>query len=73
MLPDDSKVSMLLFLGALGLANLVGVGIIMAVGYGGGLLPELFSNVTWTVFAFAVLKGLVDNVFSDYLWWGDGS
>ena len=33
-----------------------------------GVFPELFSNVTWTVFAFAVLKGLVDNVLSDYLW-----
>jgi hypothetical protein len=68
MLPDDSKVSMLLFLGVLGLVNLVGVGFIMAVGYAGGLFPELFSNVTWTVFAVAVLKGLVDNVLSDYLW-----
>lgn len=68
MLPDDSKVSMLLFLGALGLANLLGVGAVIVAGRMVGVFPELFSNVTWTVFAFAVLKGLVDNVLSDYLW-----
>ena len=67
-LPDDPEVSMLLFLGALGLANLVGVGAILFVLWSVGLLPSLFAHATRARLTLAALKGLLDNVLSDYLW-----
>ena len=67
-LPDDPKVSMLLFLGAVGAWNLVGVGAFMVLARAFGFLPDLYANLNWTVFGFAVGKGLFDNVLSDYLW-----
>jgi hypothetical protein len=36
-----------LHLGVIGLANLVGVGFVMVIGYGIGGLPTLLDNVTW--------------------------
>ena len=38
-----------MFLGVLGLANLVGFGALIVAAHAGGLLPQLFSNVTWAV------------------------
>ena len=59
---------MLLFLGAVGTFNLVGVGAFMVLARALGFLPDLYANLNWTVFGFAVGKGLFDNVLSDYLW-----
>ena len=67
-LPDDPKVSMLLFLGAVGAWNLVGVGACAVFARALGFLPDLYANLNWTVFGLAVGKGLLDNVLSDYLW-----
>ena len=59
---------MLLFLGAVGAWNLVGVGACMVFARALGFLPDLYANLNWTVFGLAVGKGLLDNVLSDYLW-----
>ena len=68
-LPDDPETSMLLFLGLLGLVNLLGVGLIVLVGATFfGAFRDVFAECTASAFALVVAKGLVDNVLSDYLW-----
>ena len=60
---------MLLFLGVIGIVNLLGVGAVIVLGHFGlGMFPDVFANVTPRVFAWACAKGLFDNVLSDYLW-----
>ena len=69
LLPDDPQVSMLLFLGVIGVVNLLGVGAVIVLGHFGlGMFPDVFDDVTPRVFAWACAKGLFDNVLSDYLW-----
>ena len=68
-LPDDPETSMLLFLGLLGLVNLVGVGVVVLVGATAfGAFGDVFAECTANAFALVLAKGLVDNVLSDYLW-----
>ena len=68
-LPDDPETSMLLFLGLLGLVNLLGVGVAMLIGRAAfGAFRDVLDDCTANAFALVVAKGLVDNVLSDYLW-----
>lgn len=60
---DESLMSMQTFLGFVGLWNLVLLSPI-------ALFQSVWmsTGVTWVVFGFLVIKGLLDNVLSDYLW-----
>lgn len=61
---DESLMSMELLLGYIGLFNMVALSPILIYQlYGGN-----HSDLTWVVFGFLVIKGLLDNVLSDYLW-----
>lgn len=61
---DESLMSMELLLGYIGLFNMVALSPILFYQlYGGN-----HSDLTWVVFGFLVIKGLLDNVLSDYLW-----
>ncbi|CAB9506847.1 solute carrier family 35, member F5 [Seminavis robusta] len=61
---DESLMSMEVLLGYIGLFNMVALSPI--------LFYQLFngnhSDLTWVVLGFLVVKGLLDNVLSDYLW-----
>lgn len=58
---DDSLMSMQLFLGFVGLWNMVVLSPIALC-----LVGQ--SGLTWLVFGLLTVKGLFDNVLSDYLW-----
>ena len=59
---DESLVNMQLFLGFVGLWNCILLAPVAIF-----QLSSLVS-LSWIVFGFVVLKGLLDNVLSDYLW-----
>jgi solute carrier family 35, member F5 len=61
---DESKMSMELFLGYVGLFNMITLSPILFY----QVLQGNHSDLTWFVFGFLVVKGLFDNVLSDYLW-----
>jgi solute carrier family 35, member F5 len=61
---DESKMSMELFLGYVGLFNMITLSPILFY----QVLQGSHSDLTWVVFGFLVVKGLLDNVLSDYLW-----
>lgn len=61
---DESKMSMELFLGYVGLFNMVVLSPVLFY----QVLQGNHSDLTWFVFGFLVVKGLFDNVLSDYLW-----
>lgn len=60
---DESLMSMQLFLGFVGLWNMICLGPIAI--YQGFFRP---TGLTWFIFGCLVGKGLFDNVLSDYLW-----
>ena len=64
--PDEREVSLPLFFGFLGLINMVVLApIVTALSLTGA---ESVAGLSSTVLGLIVLKGLVDNVLSDYLW-----
>ena len=81
---DENRISMNLFLGYIGIVNSISLSPILAFIYAnidndsniqydaesnGRLLRLLESqHLTWFVFFCLVIKGLLDNVLSDYLW-----
>jgi solute carrier family 35 protein F5 len=65
---DESLMSMQLFLGYVGLCNMVVLSPICLYQLLDSFSRQSASNLTWVVFGFLVLKGLFDNVLSDYLW-----
>lgn len=66
LLPDDDEVSMPLFFGLLGSFNFIIFGGFVALFHFTGVEP--LSALTGRAFGLIVVKGLVDNVISDYLW-----
>lgn len=60
---DESLMSMQLFLGFVGLWNLV---LLSPIAIYLGFFQT--TGLTWFVFGCLVVKGLIDNVLSDYLW-----
>ena len=64
--PDESKISMQLLFGYIGLINfLLCFPIIIIIWYAG--IIE-FPSITWSIFGWIFIKGFFDNVISDYLW-----
>ena len=61
---NESLMSMELLLGYIGLFNMVGLSPILFY----QLYDGSHAQLTWVVFGFLVVKGLLDNVLSDYLW-----
>jgi len=61
---NESLMSMELLLGYIGLFNMVALSPILFY----QLFDGKHSELTWVVFGFLVVKGLLDNVLSDYLW-----
>ena len=61
---NESLMSMELLLGYIGLFNMVGLSPILFY----QLYDGSHAQLTWVVFGFLVIKGLLDNVLSDYLW-----
>mmetsp|Transcript_2965 Transcript_2965/g.10510 ORF Transcript_2965/g.10510 Transcript_2965/m.10510 type:complete len:363 (-) Transcript_2965:620-1708(-) len=64
-LADDERVSMTFFFGCVGLFNLV---IFLPVILVYGLYHPGFFQITSSDFGLCLIKGLFDNVLSDYLW-----
>jgi len=63
--PSDGSMSIALVFGYIGLINTAVLGpLCLAELLGGGLAAHL----TWEIFGTLVLKGLLDNVVSDWLW-----
>jgi len=82
---DESKMSMQLMFGYIGLLNLLLLlPVAVWVNFPSGVRDEaenqtnaeaddevsssVHTTLTWSIFLFLVLKGLLDNVLSDYLW-----
>jgi solute carrier family 35 protein F5 len=63
---DDSRVSMAMFFGFVGLWNMVLMWPFFLVLHWTGL--EVFSWPDWTVLGFLLLNGLIGTVLSDWLW-----
>lgn len=61
---DESLMSMEVLLGYIGLFNMVALSPILVY----QLLAGNHKQLTLVVFGFLVIKGLLDNVLSDYLW-----
>lgn len=61
---NESLMSMEVLLGYIGLFNMVALSPILFY----QLYQGNHSELTWVVFGFLVIKGLLDNVLSDYLW-----
>ena len=59
---------MLFFLGVVGAFNAIAFGFVVFLCRAFGGLEALFENVTSAALAVVLLKGLIDNVLSDYLW-----
>ena len=66
MLGEDEGVAMTLFFGLMGGLIFIGVGCILGFVSFFGVLD--LGTLTWRSFGMVVLKGLLDNVLSDYLW-----
>mmetsp|Transcript_42545 Transcript_42545/g.70997 ORF Transcript_42545/g.70997 Transcript_42545/m.70997 type:complete len:422 (-) Transcript_42545:50-1315(-) len=66
MLPDDERISTALFFGYVGLFNLVFLAPVLMFQQFSGKF-NIF-NLSERALRLTVLKGLFDNVFSDYLW-----
>ncbi len=75
---DEDRMSMQLLFGYVGLLNMiflspVAVWVIVASGgddddVGDPASATATTTLTWTILLFLILKGLLDNVISDYLW-----
>lgn len=66
LIPDDESVSISLFFGFLGVINFVGLlPIVLAFHYSG---IESLAGLTAEILLLIGIKGLFDNVLSDYLW-----
>uniref|UniRef100_A0A7S2GQ05 EamA domain-containing protein n=1 Tax=Octactis speculum TaxID=3111310 RepID=A0A7S2GQ05_9STRA len=64
--PNEETVAMPLLFGYIGVFNMIGlVPVLLIVS---SFVPQLFSGLSSEVLGFVVLKGLADNVLSDYLW-----
>jgi solute carrier family 35 protein F5 len=61
---DETRMSMQLLLGYVGLINAVLLSPVALY----QLWQKSSSSLNWTIFGCLVLKGLLDNVLSDYLW-----
>lgn len=61
---DESLMSMELLLGYIGLFSMTGLSPILIY----QLTQGSHADLTWVVLGFLVIKGLLDNVLSDYLW-----
>ena len=59
---------MLFFLGVVGAFNAIAFGFVVFLCRAFGGLEALFENVTSAALAVVLLKGLIDNVLSYYLW-----
>ena len=66
MLPDDERASMQLVFGYLGLFNAVALLPVLLVA--GAVAPATWDGLTLQVLGWIALKGIFDNVLSDYLW-----
>lgn len=66
MLGEDEGTSVLLFFGCMGMAIFLGVGLVLATAK--LLLGATLGTLRAATFGEVVLKGLLDNVLSDYLW-----
>lgn len=62
---DDRSVSMSLFFGIMGSAILSIIGPILALFSLAGIS---FGSLTWKTFGIVIIKGILDNVLSDYIW-----
>ena len=65
---DETRYSMQLVLGHIGLVNGVLFGPVVLYQLMFSNHNETASELTWTVFAFLIGKGMFDNALSDYLW-----
>ncbi|KAJ1616524.1 hypothetical protein T492DRAFT_1106074 [Pavlovales sp. CCMP2436] len=66
LMPDDSRFSLALFFGLLGLANgLALLPVVLALHFSG---VEPLDGLSGRLIGMIVVKGLLDNVLSDYLW-----
>ncbi|CAK4667464.1 hypothetical protein LEN26_019757 [Aphanomyces euteiches] len=63
---DDSRMSLCLFFGLLGLLNFVCLLPIVLILHATHI--ESLQTLTWEILGLLTLKGLFDNVLSDYLW-----
>ena len=66
MLGEDEGVSMTLFFGFMGGLLFIIIGPLLAVA--ATLFHAPLGSLTWASFGLVLLKGLLDNVLSDYLW-----
>ncbi|KAG7391158.1 hypothetical protein PHYBOEH_006785 [Phytophthora boehmeriae] len=65
-IPDDSGMSVLLFLGFVGLFSLVVLAVFVIIFNYTGV--ESLRNLTWEIVGMLVVQGLLNNVLADYLW-----
>jgi solute carrier family 35 protein F5 len=66
LIPDEESVSISLFFGFMGVINFVGLlPIVLALHYSG---IESLAGLTTEILLLIGIKGLFDNVLSDYLW-----
>lgn len=65
LLGEDETAPMTLFFGIMGGLIFIGIGPLLGIVT---LMNASFESLTWAAFGIVVLKGLLDNVLSDYLW-----
>jgi solute carrier family 35 protein F5 len=66
LMADEARYSLALFFGLLGCANALALGPLVYALHAWGIEP--LESLTWELMGMIVVKGLLDNVLSDFLW-----